>query len=149
MKKALTLFTIVALATAGIAKDEEANKKDMEKMQGDWAAVSMVRDGMPFPKDDAQSFFRTVKGDKYTVFHFSEAVNQGTFTIDASKKPKTMDVLPERTDDKSKAILGIYEFEGDKLKVCFGAPGKDRPAEFESKEGSGNALTVWEREKKK
>ena len=60
-------------------------KERMEKMQGDWAAVSMVRDGMPFPKDDAQSFFRTVKGDKYTVFHFSEVVNQGTFTIDARR----------------------------------------------------------------
>lgn len=147
MKKMLALLAVVALA--GAAKDEDANKKDLEKMQGDWAAVSMVRDGMPFPKDDAQSFFRTVKADKYSVFHFNESVNKGTITIDAAKNPKTMDALPEGTDDKAKAILGIYEFDGEMLKICFAAPGKERPTSFESKEGSGHSLTVWDREKKK
>jgi hypothetical protein len=121
MNRMPVLLAVVALA--GAANDEDANKKDMEKMQGDWAAVSMVRDGMPFPKDDAQSFFRTVKGD--------------------------IDVLPEGTDDTAKSVLGIYEFDGDVLKVCFAAAGKERPTAFESKEGSGHALTVWEREKKK
>ena len=145
MKK---IFVILA-ALAFVAADDDANKKDMEKLQGDWAAFSMVRDGMSIPRDDAQAFFRSVKGDKYTVFRYDEAVNKWSFTIDATMKPKTMDVTPEGTDDKAKASLGIYEFDGDKLKVCFAMPGKDRPTEFASKEGSGHALTVWEREKKK
>jgi len=145
MKKSLLILAAVAL----VAAKDDANKKDMEKLQGDWAAVSMVRDGMDIPRDDAQAFFRTVKGDKYSVFRYDQVVNKWTFTIDATKNPKTMDVLPEGVDDKSKASLGIYEFDGDKLKVCFATPGKDRPADFTSKEGSGHALTVWEREKKK
>jgi uncharacterized protein (TIGR03067 family) len=145
MKNALLILAAITF----VAADGDANKKDMEKLQGDWAAVSMIRDGMPFPRDDAQAFFRTVKGDRYTVFRYDEVVNKWTFTIDATKEPKTMDVLPEGTDDKAKASLGIYEFDGDKLKVCFAMPGKDRPTGFASKEGSGHALTVWEREKKK
>jgi uncharacterized protein (TIGR03067 family) len=145
MKKMLVILAAIAF----VAADDDANKMDKEKLQGDWAAVSMVRDGMPIPRDDAQAFFRTVKGDKYTVFRYDEVVNKWTFTIDATKKPKTMDVIPEGTDDKAKASLGIYEFDGDKLKVCFAMPGKDRPTEFASKEGSGHAFTVWEREKKK
>ena len=145
MKRTLALFAAIAF----VAADDDANKKDMEKLQGDWAAVSMVRDGMNIPRDDAQSFFRSIKGDKSTVFRYDDVVNKGTFSIDATKKPKTMDFVPEGTDDKSKSSLGIYEFDGEKLKICFAQPGKDRPPEFTSKEGSGHALTVWEREKKK
>jgi uncharacterized protein (TIGR03067 family) len=145
MKGVLSLLAAALL----VAADDDANKKDMEKLQGDWAAVSMVRDGMNIPRDDAQSFFRTVKGDKSTVFRYDDVVNKGTFTIDATKKPKTMDFFPEGTNDKTKASLGIYEFDGEKLKICFAQPGKERPTEFTSKEGSGHALTVWERERKK
>ena len=48
----------------------------------------------------------------------------------------------------TKPILGIYTIENDRLKLCFAAPGKERPKEFASKEESGCVLTEWEREKK-
>jgi uncharacterized protein (TIGR03067 family) len=139
---------IVLLLAADAAKEDEASKKDAEKMQGDWAAVSMIQDGTKYPDDDAQSFFRTVKGDEYTVFHFDQPLAKWKFRLDATKKPKTIDVL-KPDDDKAPAVLGIYEFDGDKFKLCVAAPGKDRPTAFESKEGSGQTLSVWEREKKK
>ena len=49
---------------------------------------------------------------------------------------------------KGKTQLGIYEFDGDTVRFCFGSPGKDRPSEFAAKEGSGNTLSVWRRDKK-
>ena len=52
-------------------------------------------------------------------------------------------------DDKKPFVLGTYELDGDKFKLCVAAPGKDRPTEFTSKEGSGQTLSTWEREKKK
>jgi uncharacterized protein (TIGR03067 family) len=143
----LTIAAATAIALAGEKKDDP-NKLDREKMQGDWAAVIYVVDGQALADDDAQSFFRTVKGDRYTVFHFDKPLGKGTFKIDATKQPKTIDAWPANAPDKSKPLLGIYEFAGEKYKVCFAAPGKPRPTEFSSKEGSGNTLTVWEREKK-
>jgi uncharacterized protein (TIGR03067 family) len=139
---------VVVLLAADAAKDDDASKKDAEKMQGDWAAVSMIQDGTKYPEDDAQSFFRTVKGDEYTVFHFDQPLAKWKFKLDATKKPKTIDVV-KPDDDKAPAVLGIYEFDGDKFKLCVAAPGKDRPTSFESKEGSGHTLSVWAREKKK
>jgi uncharacterized protein (TIGR03067 family) len=149
MKGKLLLGILVAfLLAADAAKDDDATKKDVERMQGDWAAVSMILDGMKYPDDEAQALFRTVKGDKYTVVRYDDPIGKWTFTLDATKKPRTIDVRKDG-DDKAPALLGIYEFDGDKFKLCIAAPGKDRPTEFTSKEGSGHTLSVWVREKKK
>jgi hypothetical protein len=32
--------------------------------------------------------------------------------------------------------------------MCYSPPGKDRPKDFEAKEGTARTLSVWEREKK-
>jgi uncharacterized protein (TIGR03067 family) len=148
MNAKLLAGACVVLLLAAAAKDDDASKKDAETMQGDWAAVSMIQDGMKYPDDEAQALFRTVKGDKYTVVRYDDPIGKWTFTLDATKKPRTIDVRKDG-DDKAPAVLGIYEFDGDKYKVCIAAPGKDRPTEFTSKEGSGHTLSVWVREKKK
>jgi uncharacterized protein (TIGR03067 family) len=146
-RPALVLLTIGILIAAEPPNDD-ATKKDLKKLQGDWAAVSMVNDGVKASDDEAQSLFRTVKDNHYTVYLFNKAIGKGTFKIDATKTPKTIDAVPANAPDKSKAMLGIYELDGDQLKLCFASSGKDRPKDFTSKAGSGQVLTVWEREKK-
>jgi uncharacterized protein (TIGR03067 family) len=144
MKRAVLLL-LAAGALAAADAPADAGKKDLERMQGDWAADSYVIDGMKLPDDDAQALFRTVKGDAYTVSRYKKVAGKGTIKLDASKKPKAIDALPAGRD---KPLLGIYEFDCDKLKLCFAGPGKDRPAAFTSAEGSGHTLSVWAREKK-
>jgi uncharacterized protein (TIGR03067 family) len=65
--------------------------------------------------------------------------------LDPAATPKTIDSSPAA--DPSKPILGIYEFDGETLKICNAQPGKPRPADFEAKAGSGYTLTVWQPEK--
>jgi uncharacterized protein (TIGR03067 family) len=145
--KMLLLLVLVALIAADGPPDK-ASKKDLAKMQGDWALVSMTKDGMKVPDDDAQALFRTVKGNEYTVFRYDRGAGKGTFTIDATKKPKTIDFLPANSKDKTKVMLGIYEFDGEKIKYCYAPIGKPWPTEFTSNEGVLQTLAVWEREKK-
>src|SRR5262245_33734084 len=106
------LTASLVFATALEAKDD-SNKADMEKMQGDWIAIQMTRDGEEVPEDDAQGLFRTVKGEEYSVFRFDRLAGKGTFKIDATKNPKTIDALPSNAKDKSKPMQGIYELEGN------------------------------------
>ena len=68
------------------------------------------------------------------------------FNGDAAHKPKQIDSTPDKMPGKP--LLGIYEIEGNRIKVCNAGPGKDRPTAFESKKGSGHTLVIWEREKK-
>ena len=148
MRLRMSMFLVLMFILAAERPDGDATEQDLEKMQGDWAAVSMMRDGEKIPDDDAQALFRTVKGREYSVFRYRKVIGKGTFTIDAAKKPKTIDALPADGSTKTKPLLGIYEIERDRYKLCFAPPGKDRPADFVCHEGSGHTLTVWEREKK-
>jgi uncharacterized protein (TIGR03067 family) len=93
------------------------------------------------------ALFRTVKGDRYTVSRYRKVAGKGTIKLDATKKPRTIDALPAVAAGNAGAILGIYEFDGNRLKLCFARPGMPRPTELRSKEGSGHTLTVWQREK--
>jgi uncharacterized protein (TIGR03067 family) len=141
------LLTAALLVAAD--KPSDANDKDREAMQGDWGVASQVIDGERVAPDEAQAIFRTVKGDTYTVFLFDKQIGKGTFTIDATKTPRTIDARPATADKDAPPLLGIYELDGDTYRVCFAAAGKERPKDFECKAGSGHTLTVWKRERKK
>jgi hypothetical protein len=62
--------------------------------------------------------------------------------VDAEITTKTQD-----GETRTIKVLGIYELDGDTMKTCLAAPGKERPTEFSSKEGSGRMSYVWKREK--
>jgi uncharacterized protein (TIGR03067 family) len=143
----LVLLALSVLA-ADAPKGDDSSGADVKRMQGDWAVASMVQDGQAVADDDAQSLFRTVKGDEYTVFLFRKAISKGTFKVDATKTPRTVDYT--RADDPApgKPVLGIYEWTGDdSYRVCYGPPGAERPTDFECKKGSGHTVIVWRREK--
>jgi uncharacterized protein (TIGR03067 family) len=129
------------------AEPADANRKDQDAMQGDWACERLVRDGQALGDDDAGAYFRTVKGNAYTIHRFRKKAGAGTFVLDASKTPKHIDIIPDGAA-KGVIIHGLYKIEGGRITMCFGAPKQERPKGFESKEGSGLTLTVWAREKK-
>jgi uncharacterized protein (TIGR03067 family) len=138
-----------AALTAGLfvpaeAKDE-AVKKDMKLLQGTWSLISLERDGVaaPLPKEAV----RVITDDKYAMTLKPGLTIEGTYTIDPAAKPKRMETTPSSGPYKDKPLLGIYELDGDTLKICYASPGKERPTEFTSKEGSGWILSVHKRAK--
>lgn len=140
------------LVLAGVlccsADDADVNKKDLQKMQGDWAAVEFVREGHPLAPDDAQAYFRTVEGDHYTMSRYRKVQGKGTIKLDATKTPREIDATPT-IPGKQVLVKGIYEWDGDKLKIMFGAPDGARPTSFKiPPPGTPGSFTVWEREKK-
>jgi uncharacterized protein (TIGR03067 family) len=142
MKLVATLAVVVCLAADAPKED---SKKDMEKLQGEWILASLERDGEQLPEEQAKSRKRSIKGDKFTITRDGETLAQGTFTLDASKKPKTLDAKLEGNDE---AVQAIYELDGDTFKMCYAQPGQPRPKEFAGKADSGHTLAVWKRVKK-
>ena len=146
MRNKFILMLCAAFLSVSHAFSTDAGEKDIDKLQGDWALASYVIDGTKLSDDEAQSLFRTVKGDQYSLLLFDKVITKGTFKIDPKKNPKTSDSYPDGVSDK--AILGIYELQGNTLKICLSPPGKERPTAFESTKNSGYSLMIWEREKK-
>jgi uncharacterized protein (TIGR03067 family) len=143
-----SLLLTVALLLAADAAPKDPSQKDLDLMQGDWQAVSMVVDGTTLPPDDAGAYFRTVKKDQYTIFRYDKPISKGTLRLDPTKSPKTFDARIAGPGGKELVALGIYEIDKDNLKVCTARPGKERPKAFESPAGSELSLSVWVREKK-
>jgi uncharacterized protein (TIGR03067 family) len=147
MNPRLVLVLIAAACTSVLGADQtkDAARNDLEALQGEWKLVSATRDGKTMPADDVKVMKCTIKGDKFTITRDGKAVEAGAVKLDAAKKPKEID-LP--LGDGKQTALGIYELSGGKYRMCYSPPGKDRPKDFEAKEGTGHTLSVWEREKK-
>jgi uncharacterized protein (TIGR03067 family) len=149
MTVAFGTCVLVLRANLLSADDAEDAKSELEKLQGTWHLVSGVRDGKKFTDEEVKNSKLIVKGNRFRIPKSDVGTSQeGTFTIDPSKKPKETDSTSDSGPDKGKIWKGIYTLEGDIHKVCFAPPGKERPKTFSSKAGSGIILQVWKREKK-
>jgi uncharacterized protein (TIGR03067 family) len=123
-------------------------KEELDNLTGTWRAVSITENGKEMSDDDLKKVVLVVNGKTYR-FGVGKTIVKGTHKLDPSKTPKTIDAVRSSGSDKGKTIKGIYELKGDSYKVCFAAPGKDRPKEFSAKEGSGHRLIVLKRAGKK
>ncbi|REK09037.1 MAG: TIGR03067 domain-containing protein [Planctomycetota bacterium] len=141
-----TLAMLTAALLLAPANDDAAAQDDLARMQGDWMVESMKLNGLKHDQTEAESLFRTVQGDKYTVSRYTRAISSGHFTLDPTQSPKTIDSTPDNSPD-GVALLGIYEFDGTKLRICNAPAGKPRPKDFKCRLGSQHTLIVWEPEK--
>lgn len=117
-------------------------------LEGVWIGQSRIEDGVARPAEDAKRMRFTFKGDKLYVLDGEREEDPTGIKIDATKAPKRIDLL---VSGEAKPIPGIFEIQGDELKICVRvpAPGSEaRPAEFSSKPGSGVNLVVLRRLKK-
>jgi uncharacterized protein (TIGR03067 family) len=148
----LTLFLaggFAALGWSGARADDKADvEKEARKFQGTWTIESSEAGGMVVPPGNLKGLVVVFEGDKHTVKMGDEVVQVGTQKLDPSKTPKAIDVTMTEGPNKGAVMLGIYEFDGDTLRVCFDPQGKKRPTEFKSPAGSENFVNVHKRIKK-
>src|SRR5205823_3949022 len=134
------------LIVVSTAAGQDANKKEMSPLEGTWSMVSGQADGQDMPKQFVDGGKRVAKDGEVTITIGGQVFFKAKFTIDATKKPKTIDYVMTEGFTKGKTQLGIYELDGDTVKFCFAGPGKDRPTDFTAKEGSQRTYSVWKRD---
>ncbi len=149
--RTIKIAFLIGLAAATISsvlvQENEAVKKDLARLQGEWSMVSGAADGQPMPTQMLKQMKRVCKGDETTTTMAGQLYFKARISIDPSKKPKTIDYQMIEGFTKGKKQVGIYEVEGDSFKACFGKPGAERPEEFKSKPGDGRTLSEWKRDK--
>jgi uncharacterized protein (TIGR03067 family) len=144
-----TLFAL-SLVVASFGAVAAEDKKD--PTAGKWTIESVTRDGKANPA--LKGAAREQADGKYTITPNAAATTAkkpepttGTYAIDVTKTPMTIDMKPKGGTYDGKTLLGIVKVDGDTLTIAFAEPGKDRPATFESKEGSGVVLAVHKKAK--
>ena len=130
----LLLFTAIA-ARADVLKD----------LNGTWE-ISEAQIGGEKAPDDFLKFTLTITDGKYSV-KAGEEMETGTFTIDDTKKPMTLDVNAENGPNKGKKMPAIFELSGDTLKACYKLDYSGRPKEFTTTKDDKQFVAVYKRKK--
>jgi len=134
MESRIGLGLVVGLLLAAAAPQDDATKKDKEKIQGKWKVISVEAGGKR--EKNGEGDIWTFKGDEMVTAEVPRK-----YKLDATKKPKSFDLSGEVVN-----MAGIYSLEGDELKVCLG-PAEKPPSAFSSK-GDKHVLMVLKRQKR-
>jgi RNA polymerase sigma factor (sigma-70 family) len=110
------------------AKEADKPKTDQERLQGTWEFVSAAQGDKTIRKEDlgkegARWKTITFTGDKVLAVNVNtggkEVEFPGRFKLGVSRKPKTIDLTALDGESKGGTTLGLYELDGDVLKLCF------------------------------
>src|SRR4051812_24815847 len=139
-----TLVLLAAILTASVvqAEGKKPAAKDEDRILGTWEMVSGEKGGEPAPDKLVKTLRLTFKTEGKLHVQAKDEDKDGTWKIDATKKPRQIEIMAE-----DKTLEGIYELDGDNLKLCV-SEGGSRPSEFKSPEGSKTMLLVLKRQKK-
>jgi uncharacterized protein (TIGR03067 family) len=146
--------TLLATVIVAAHAPDEAAKKEKQRLQSTWVAESVVIKGKANEKLKGAKF--NFSGDKVTM-EFDGKKQEGNYTIDPRKNPKHIDLTFLR-DGRRDLDRGIYQIEGDTMKLCmrggyrkFDREGKlveekasDRPEKLQAED----SLITLKREKK-
>jgi uncharacterized protein (TIGR03067 family) len=141
------IVVLVPLCLAVVLTAETArsgDKKEREKLEGTWSLVK-ITGGKSEDKEKGAKL--TFKGDKITL-KTGDETKEATYSIDPTQKPKEMTVHMVK-GDKKVTVQGIYELDGDTLKICHFEGKKrreSRPKELVANEET--VLVVLKRDKK-
>jgi uncharacterized protein (TIGR03067 family) len=140
-------FFLLAIAAgllgSGSGASDAETARDQKRIQGTWKAVSGEAAGKNLPKQRVDDLTVVFTGDKMAVTT-SNGSRESTFKLDASKKPKIIDLV----DENGQTAPGIYEFEGDTLRICLNQGSSERPTSFLTKPDTRLRSFVFQRKKR-
>jgi RNA polymerase sigma-70 factor (ECF subfamily) len=115
-------------------------REEMKRLEGIWAITALAEGAeQASPQDAAQNgdgMGRVViRGDRMTIkthVKGSRSNNTFKFWVDPTRSPRNIAMVraSEKSEDQDDLpiLLGIYELEGDTMRICLGV---DRPDKFE------------------
>ena len=120
----------------------------LRALAGTWEPVSAENNGFWATRSDLDGiiWIRRANG-RWTMRRGGKDLVEWTVkAIDARKSPKTIDLEVSAGAYKGVVYLGIYELDGDTMRICFALPDKpERPTEFGADKGTVRALAAFKR----
>jgi uncharacterized protein (TIGR03067 family) len=122
---------------------EYVDSPTMRRLQGEWSAVTLVRDGMSLPPMMLKGGSRSMSGHAVKVSFAGQVMVDALMRIAEGTDPVRVE-YQDRSAGRAGAVqLGILRWDGDDAVFCMAAPGQPRPEDFTSGPGSGRTLSQW------
>ncbi|HZT81824.1 MAG TPA: TIGR03067 domain-containing protein [Gemmataceae bacterium] len=140
----VALPAVLLLAAAAPRPDPARQEK--EKLQGTWVVLQLLEGGQSPPADVVEQIRLTFRGDKLLTRERREKQpEEQTYKLDPTRNPKRIEITPAAGPNKGQPFPGIYELEGDAMRICLARPGQQRPTQFLSPRGTDLILMVLKR----
>ncbi len=104
-------------------------------LDGTWVLESGEDDGVKLPLEKVRTGKLVIDGENYRIDSADESQNYEIALMEADS-PKMLILLGQ-----DKLVVGIYELDGDTLRISLGKPGEDSPRQF----SHGNTIRIWKR----
>ena len=150
-------FTGPALAVSLrlIPEPEKAAEfeKELDALQGNWTLVASEGRGRKVSDEEIKTHpgLAEIDGNKMRIFVKDLHDMEGVVRFDPTVTPKTIDYLhlSDSDPDKGKMGLGIYELQGDSLRICWAITGlkEGRPSQFSNGPDENQAINTYVRRK--
>ena len=144
MKRVICICLSIAASLTSFAANLA---DDTKEVQGSWTPMKADLGGQPVPESVLKSISLKLENGKYEI-SVGGAPDKGTYTLDATSKPKGMIITGKEGPNIGKTFPAIYELKGDTLRICYDLSGSKRPTEFKSIAGTRLYLVTYIREKK-
>jgi uncharacterized protein (TIGR03067 family) len=145
----VTLVGWILILTPAAGPLDDAAKKELAALAGDWALVRFEQRGKVTDVPEEDRPVLTIKGTRLSMPALE--MEADVIALDPSANPKLIDLRgPDRTTKgQTKDREGIYKVDGDTLTlVMYGKADKKRPTTFDTPTEAGINLYVLKRAKK-
>ncbi len=130
-------------AATGAEGFEFVPSPTLRKLEGEWSATKIVRDGMELPSAILRTANRSATRNEIKVAIGGKIMIHALVRIDESCSPTHIDYCNLGGMAKGTVQAGLFKWDGDAAWFCIAAPGQPRPDNFEAPPGSGRSFSTW------
>jgi uncharacterized protein (TIGR03067 family) len=122
---------------------EFVESKTLVRLQGEWTAVKIIRDGQELPAMMLRTGLRTATKNEVKVLFAGQTMIHALVRLDDKTDPMHMDYYNIGGACKGTLQYGLLKWVGEEACFCMAAPGQARPADFTCPPGSERTVSQW------
>lgn len=119
----------------------------LARLQGEWTAVKIIRDGLDLPATVLRTALRSAAQNEIKITIGGMLAIHALVELDESAMPMHVDYFNLSGSAKDTRQHGLFKWDGEEACFCIAAPGDPRPDGFEAPRGSGRSFSQWRRKR--
>ncbi len=117
----------------------------LARLEGEWSAESITRDGQALPAFMLKTASRSAARNEVKIKVGGMTIIHALMRIDDAQSPAHVEYCNIGGPAKGTLQYGVMEWRGDVAWFCMASPGQPRPGVFKSVPGSGTTLSAWKK----
>jgi uncharacterized protein (TIGR03067 family) len=129
-------FLVTTIEWASVEEVLAQEVNDREHIQGTWKVTYSEDSGRVAPQEMLKNLQFVIDAETMTM-QLGEHKSESKYTLDPSTSPKSID-----STEHGRTKKGIYDLQGDTLRICFAEQTYDRPTKFDSQPDSSSDVII-------